>query len=110
MLKSVHTDMHAVCEDNTLTRLRRGVLMEEYGWFDGQDAKVVYSAGTTNVYYGGIGTPDGPGHGHVKATGGPLGENIVYWRLPSSEGGQVIVSNAWDLVNGNDLRDYLTIF
>lgn len=27
MLKSVHTDTHAVCEDNTLTRLRRGVVL-----------------------------------------------------------------------------------
>ena len=40
--------------------------------------------------------PDGPGHGHVRVTGGPLGENIVYWRLPESEGGQVIVDNAWE--------------
>lgn len=59
-------------------------------WFDGKEAKVERSAGTIDVYYGGSFTPDGPGHGHVKATGGPLGENIVYWRLPDSEGGQVI--------------------
>ena len=62
------------------------------------------------VFYGGSFTPDGPGHGHVKATGGPLGENIVYWRLPYSEGGQVIVSNSWDTMYGNDLRDHLSGF
>ena len=45
-----------------------------------------------------------------KPPGGPLGENIVYWRLPESEGGQVIVNNAWETMNGNDLRDHLTDF
>lgn len=79
-------------------------------WFDGQEAKVVREPGTTNVYYGGSFTPDGPGHGHVKATGGSLGENIVYWRLPASEGGQVIVSNSWDTMYGNDLSEHLTGF
>ena len=62
--------------------------------FDGYPAVVHRSGGQTNVYYGGAFTPDGHGHGHVKATGGPLGENIVYWRLPESEGGQVIVDNS----------------
>ena len=79
-------------------------------YFDGQPAVVHRSGGMINVYYGGAFTPDGYGHGHVKATGGPLGENIVYWRLPESEGGQVIVDNAWDTMNGNDLRDHLTGF
>lgn len=49
-------------------------------------------------------------HGHVRATGGLLGENIAYWRLPESEGGQVIVDNSWGTMNGNDLRDHLTDF
>ena len=79
-------------------------------WFDGKEAKVERSGGTINVYYGGAFTPDGHDHGHVKATGGPLGENIVYWRLPESEGGQVIVSNSWDTMYGNDLSDYLSGF
>lgn len=79
-------------------------------WFDGKEAKVERSGGTINVYYGGAFTPDGHGHGHVKATGGPLGENIVYWRLPESEGGQVIVSNSWDIMYGNDLSNYLSGF
>ncbi|XMB33791.1 hypothetical protein QQ965_03560 [Candidatus Saccharibacteria bacterium oral taxon 955] len=62
-----------------------------------------------NIYYGGkYGNIPGDGHGHVKATGGPLGENIVYWRLPDSEGGAVIVSNEWDVMYGNDLRSHLT--
>ncbi len=78
--------------------------------FDRQPAIVHRSGGMINVYYGGAFTPDGHGHGHVKATGGPLGENIVYWRLPESEDGQVIVDNSWGTVNGNDLRDHLTGF
>lgn len=77
-------------------------------WFDGKEAKVERSGGTINVYYGGASTPDGHGHGYVKATGGPPGENIVYWRLPKSEGGQVIVSNSWDIMYGNDLSTYLS--
>ena len=76
--------------------------------FDGQDAKVERSAGTINVYYGGFMSPDGRGHGHVKATGGMLGENIVYWRLPESEGGRVIVSNSFDEKYGNDLSEHLS--
>ncbi len=79
-------------------------------YFDGYPAVVHRSGGQINVYYGGAFTPDGHGHGHVKATGGPLGENIVYWRLPESEGGQVIVDNSWGTMNGNDLRDHLTGF
>ena len=79
-------------------------------YFDGQPAIVHRSGGQINVYYGGAFTPDGHGHGHVKATGGPLGENIVYWRLSESEGGQAIVDNAWETMNGNDLRDHLTGF
>lgn len=63
------------------------------GTFDGQDAKVVQEAGTKNIYYGGFLAPDGNGHGHVKAQGGMLGESIVYWRKPESEGGQVVIDN-----------------
>lgn len=61
--------------------------------FDGQEAKVVQEAGTVNIYYGGHMTPDGYGHGHVKAQGGKYGENIVYWRLPDNEGGNVVIDN-----------------
>lgn len=78
--------------------------------FDGKEAVVERSGGTINIYYGGFPTPDGFGHGHVKATGGPLGENIVYWRLPDNEGGQEIVSNSWDIQYGNDLRPHLSGF
>lgn len=85
--------------------------MEKFGWFDGKEAKIQRSGGVINVYYGGtMGNIPGDGHGHVKATGGPLGENIVYWRLPDSEGGQVVVGNAWDTMYGNDLRLHLTSF
>ena len=80
-------------------------------YFDGYPAVVHRSGGQINVYYGGrFGNIPGDGHGHVRATGGPLGENIVYWRLPESEGGQVIVDNSWGTMNGNDLRDHLTDF
>jgi len=78
--------------------------------FDGKEAKVERSGGEIQVYYGGFISPDGAGHGHVKATGGAFGENIVYWRLPDDEGGQVIVSNAWDTMYGNDLSDHLRGF
>lgn len=79
-------------------------------WFDGKEAKVVRNPGEIQVFYGGFLTPDGNGHGHVRATGGPLGENIVFWRLPESEGGQVIVSNSWDTMYGNDLSNHLSGF
>lgn len=80
-------------------------------WFDGKEARVERSAGTINVYYGGrMGNIPGDGHGHVKATGGPLGESIVFWRLPESEGGQTIVDNSWDTKYGNDLSEHLSGF
>lgn len=80
-------------------------------YFNGQPAIVHRPGGQINVYYGGrFGNIPGDGHGHVRTTGGPLGENIVCWRLPESEGGQVIVDNAWETMNGNDLRDHLTGF
>ena len=54
-------------------------------YFDGYPAVVHRSGGQINVYYGGrFGNIPGDGHGHVRATGGPLGENIVYWRLRRS--------------------------
>ena len=83
--------------------------MEQFGWFDGKEVRIQRSGGMISIYYGGkYGNIPGDGHGHVKATGGPLGESIVYWRLPDSEGGAVIVSNEWDVMYGNDLRSHLT--
>ena len=80
-------------------------------YFDGQPAIVHRSGGMINVYCGSrFGNIPGDSHGHIKAAGGPLGKNIVYWRLPESEGGQVIVDNSWGTMNGNDLRDHLTGF
>lgn len=76
----------------------------EPGRFDGRSATVYRSPGTTNVIYGGRnGNVPGDGHGHVKATGGPTGESVVFWRLPEDEGGQTIVDNSWDITGGNDL-------
>lgn len=80
-------------------------------YFDGQPAIVHRSGGQINVYYGSrFGNIPGDSHGYVKATGGTLGKNIVYWRRPESKGGQVIVDNSWETMNGNDLRDHLTDF
>ena len=78
-------------------------------YFDEYPAVVHRSGGQINVYCGGR-FGNIPDDGHVRATGSPLGENIVYWRLPKSEGGQVIVDNTWETMNGNDLRDHLTDF
>ena len=66
--------------------------MEQRGRFDGREAKIYRSGGMINV------------HGHVKATGGPHGENIVFWRLPEDEGGEVIIDNRFTVTNGNDVR------
>ena len=79
-------------------------------WFDGKEAKVVREAGTINIFYGGSFTPDGYGHGHVKAQGGAFGESIVYWRLPANVGGQVIVNNPADIMYGTNLSEYLGDF
>lgn len=40
------------------------------GWFDnpevsGDVKSVLEESGKTSTYFGGIGSPDGPGHGHV---------------------------------------------
>ena len=41
----------------------------------------------------GLAISPGDGHGHVKAQGGPPSEFIVYWRLPESEGGAIVIDN-----------------
>ena len=55
------------------------------GRFDGQEIKVIYGAtgrrDRFEFYYGGLGGPDGPGHGHVVSNDG---ENIHYWREPNA--------------------------
>lgn len=80
-------------------------------WFDGNEAKVELSGDTINVYYGGRrGDALGDGHGHVEAVDGPLGESIVYWRLPANVGGQVIVNNPADIMYGTNLSEYLSDF
>ena len=53
-------------------------------YFDGQLAIVHRSGGQINVYYDGAFAPDG--HGHVKATGGPLGKNTVYYTAAREQG------------------------
>ena len=77
-------------------------------WFDNKEAEVYRSFGTIDVYYGGSPCPDGPGHGHIKATDNYMGEKIVYWRLPDDEGGRVIVEKSWSDSSDEDLRDHMT--
>ena len=50
--------------------------MPFFGTFDGKEAKIV-EGNTDNptrvdIYYGGEGSPDGPGHGHVVVKGSAL--------------------------------------
>jgi len=57
--------------------------------FQGQPATV--DQGNTgrkdrmDIYYGGAGTPGGPGHGHVVVNDG---ENVELWRLPGQDKGE----------------------
>jgi len=55
------------------------------GYFDGQPIKVVRGAtgrrDRFEFFYGGAGSPDGNGHGHVVSNDGL---NIHYWRQPNS--------------------------
>lgn len=57
------------------------------GIFNGQPAKIVLSdIGNSNridIYYGGIGEPDGPGHNHV----GVIKDSVRFWR----ENGLIII-------------------
>ncbi|KTS65287.1 hypothetical protein NS206_04920 [Microbacterium testaceum] len=66
------------------------------GTFEGQEIKVVYGAtgrrDRFEFFYGGFLSPDGPGHGHVVSNDG---ENIHFWRLPSSEGGRVVIDDTF---------------
>jgi len=59
----------------------------ENGIFNGQPAKIVISdAGNSNrmdIYYGGIGEPDGLGHNHVSV----IKESVRFWR----ENGLIII-------------------
>lgn len=50
------------------------------GTFDGQPAIVEQNGGKTDIYYGGKGSPLGPGHGHVVVNDG---NGVEYWRDPS---------------------------
>lgn len=53
------------------------------GYFDGHEIKVIRGAtgrpDRFEFFYGGLGGPDGEGHGHVVSNDG---ENIHYWREP----------------------------
>lgn len=57
------------------------------GIYNGIPAKIVFSdRGNSNridIYFGGVGEPDGPGHNHVTV----IKENIRFWR----ENGQIII-------------------
>lgn len=69
--------------------------------FKGYSIKVIYGAtgrkDRFEFYYGGVDNdgnekPDGKGHGHVVCNDG---ENIIFWRLCSEEGGRVVIDDRW---------------
>ena len=92
--KAIGLETSHFAENSFSARLQKEFDMETTGWFDGKPAKIRHSGGTTEIFYGGAwGNIPGDGHGHVKAQGGPLGEFIVYWRLPESEGGATVIDN-----------------
>lgn len=64
------------------------------GEFDGKDAKIKVSDNgrRTDIFYGGEGTPDGDGHGHVTA----INDQIQYWREPENEGGNTLIDYGHD--------------
>lgn len=72
------------------------------GYFDGHEIKVIYGAtgrrDRFEFFYGGVGAPDGPGHGHVVSNDG---ENIHYWREPHSS--IPIIDDRWST---EQLRDH----
>ena len=72
------------------------------GYFDGHPIKVVRGATGRRerfeFYYGGLGSPDGYGHGHVVSNDG---ENIHYWREPNST--FPIIDDTWST---EDLRKH----
>lgn len=66
------------------------------GYFRRDPIKVIYGAtgrkDRFEFYYGGAGTPDGPGHGHVVCNDG---ETINFWRLSAEEGGRIVIDDRW---------------
>ncbi len=59
------------------------------GKYNGQPAKIIMSdqgnSDRIDIYFGGSGEPDGPGHNHVVV----IKQNIRYWR----ENGQIIIND-----------------
>lgn len=54
----------------------------QYGSFDGYDASVSSrESGGSDIYYGGLGSADGDGHGHVVTNDAG---SVEYWREPGS--------------------------
>ena len=54
--------------------------MANYGTFNGEDAKVrSRSDGGHDIYHGGRGRADGPGHGHIVTDSS---DSCRYWREP----------------------------
>ena len=59
------------------------------GEFDGYEAKVNTSDDSRrmDIYYGGDGSPDGAGHGHVAV----VNDQVQFWREPENDGGEVLI-------------------
>ena len=74
------------------------------GTFDRHDIKIQVGAtgrkDRFEFFYGGAYFPDGDGHEHVVSNDG---ENIHYWRLSASEGGNVVIDDHFSF---EKLRDH----
>lgn len=74
-------------------------------YFEGDQIKVITGATgrreRLEFYYGGLGAPDGLGHGHVVCNNG---ETINFWRESASEGGRVVID---DRMSTEQLSEHL---
>lgn len=65
----------------------------DYGTIDGQPAKIVYqpSRKQTHIYWGGRGTPDGPGHDHAVVQ--DSNPNAMHFLR---QGGRIVVNQSYN--------------
>lgn len=68
--------------------------LEQDGRFRGKPIKILRGQKNNETrfefFYGGLGKPNGPGHGHLVSNDG---EHVHYWRKPRSEGGSEIIND-----------------
>ena len=57
------------------------------GSFDGYDASISgRDSGGSDIYYGGAGSADGDGHGHVVVNDA---DSVNYWREPGADSASI---------------------